>query len=321
VTTSAPSLSRAPGRLAGGRSIGSPTEGHLLGGTRLEESPWLRIVPCHRDEDVRWGLESLVSLIDHAARGVRKQFPDSVLSVGHLSRRDGGEVDMHASHESGRDADLGFYVVNQQGKSIFAEHFVAFQADGTAPTWPGARFDDARNWALVAGLVGEGRAHVSYIFVASPLRTRLLTYAQRIGAPYAIRVRASEVMAQPRGSLPHDDHFHVRISCPGGMDGCVEYPVRNVARSRRFRARPRAHTAHDGLAAPLAPSSSSPMASPSAPAPAVSPTPPVHAPGPARAHVPPDDLPATPAPAPEPAVSAPPASLDGPIDDVDGIEE
>lgn len=314
LSTSAPLGPREPGHVAGGRSIGSPTEGHLLGGTRIEESPWLRIVPCHRDEDVRWGLESLVSLIDRAARGVRKQFPDSVLSVGHISRHDGGEVDMHASHESGRDADLGFYVVNQQGKSIFAEHFVPFLGDGTAPSWPGAKFDDARNWALVAGLVGDGRARVSYLFVASPLRARLLTYAQRIGAPYSIRVRASEVMAQPHGSLPHDDHFHVRISCPAGMEGCIEYPTKNVARSRRLlHARPREHVARDATPAPPGPPSPTPLLPMTAP---------THAAAPSRGRVPTDDLPAIPAQqASPPTIAPPPAVLDGPIDDVDGVEE
>jgi penicillin-insensitive murein DD-endopeptidase len=297
----------------GGRSVGSPTEGHLVGGTRLEESPWLRIVPCHRDEDVRWGLESLVSMIDRAARSVRKQFPDSVLSAGHLSRREGGDVDMHASHESGRDADLGFYVVNQQGKSIFAEHFVPFVADGTAPSWPGARFDDARNWALVASLVGDGRAHVSYLFVASPLRARLLTYAQRIGAPYAIRLRASEVMAQPRGSLPHDDHFHVRISCPSGMEGCVEFPTRNLARARRLHSRTRTHVAHEATPAPPATPAPTPHATATA-----TPAPHAHTPTSPVPPIPDDDLPATPAPT---DLAPPPATLDAPIDDVDGIEE
>ena len=210
--------------------MGSPTEGQLIGGAHLEEGPHLRIVPFYTAGDARWGLEPLVALIDQAARSVRKQFPDAVLSVGHLSRKGGGEIDRHASHESGRDADIGFYVRNQQGKSIFADHFVPFKGDGTAPTWPGAQFDDAKNWALISAMVQSSRVRITHIFVATPLRTRLLEYAQRIGAPYSVRVRASELMAQPRGSLPHDDHFHVRIGCPLGMDKCIERPL---ARKRR----------------------------------------------------------------------------------------
>ena len=29
----------------------------------------------------------------------------------------------------------------------------AFRGDGTAPSWPGALFDDARNWALVSAIL------------------------------------------------------------------------------------------------------------------------------------------------------------------------
>jgi penicillin-insensitive murein endopeptidase len=301
---------------AGGLSLGSPTDGHLLGGAHLDVSPWLRVTPCYESEDVRWGLDSLVSLIDRGARSVRKQFPDSVLSVGHLSRRGGGDVDRHASHESGRDADVGFYITNQQGKPIYAEHFVRFLGDGTAPTWPGARFDEARNWAFVASIVTDGRARVSYVFVASPLRARLLAYAQKIGAPYATRVRASELMAQPRGSLPHDDHFHVRISCPAFMEACVEFPTRNVARAKIPRIRSHAAPA---LPSPTMHASRPPASHPVA-------TPPrangegsgtdeeISGTSGPLAPLAPNVAPVTPA-------LDPPASLDAPIDDVDGVLE
>ena len=172
-------------------------------------------------------------MIDRSARQVRRQFPDAVLSVGHLSRRGGGEIDRHASHESGRDADIGFYIVNDQKKQVMEPHFVAFGADGKAKTWPGAHFDDARNWALVASFLSDPSAHVSHIFVAAPLKARLMAYAEKMGAPLPLRIRASETLAQPHGSLPHDDHFHVRISCPPHMPKCIELPVRQVAKATR----------------------------------------------------------------------------------------
>lgn len=215
-------------RASPGRSVGSPTEGHLVGGAHLSASQHVRIVPFYVPGDSRWGLEGLVTLIDRAARAVRRQFPDAVLSVGHLSRPGGGEIDRHASHESGRDADIGFYVKNHLNKPVYADHFVPFKGDGTAPSWPGARFDDARNWAFVASVAGSSHVRVSHVFVATPIRTRLLQYAEKIKAPPAIRARAAALMVQPRGSLPHDDHFHVRISCPPasdrGADRCVELP-------------------------------------------------------------------------------------------------
>jgi penicillin-insensitive murein endopeptidase len=308
-----PSAARlGPAALRFGRSIGSPTEGHLLGGAHLTETDYLRVMPADTAGDVRWGLEPLVSMVDRAARTVRREFPQAIGSVGHLSREGGGDIDRHRSHESGRDADVGFYIRSATGRQLLPSHFVSFRGDGTASSWPGAYFDDAKNWALVRSLITDPQAHVTHLFIAAPLRGRLLAYAERTGAPSMLRVRAAELMQQPRGVLPHDDHFHVRIGCPAHMSGCVENPAARVERARPSRnsasalsARD-ARTPHDHRDAP------------------------VHGlvtAAPKRAAAAPANV-APVAPLPEPAVpgkddppresDAPPASLTVPIDDVDG---
>jgi penicillin-insensitive murein DD-endopeptidase len=264
-----------PARKQPSRSIGSPTEGHLLGGAHLGDAPYLRIYPVYAGSDVRWGTDTLVGLVDRAAKSVRKQFPDAVLSVGHLSKAGGGELDHHASHESGRDADIGFYVKNVAGKPIYGDHMVSFVGDGTAPTWPGAHFDDARNWALVAAIVGDGHAKVTHLFVATPIRERLLAHAAKIGASPLIRSRASEVLAQPHGSLPHDDHFHIRIACPGRADKCIEHPVAKRHPAHGSASASTAHAAHPShgptasahTAAPAPAHRSAPHGAPPAPTP------------------------------------------------------
>jgi penicillin-insensitive murein endopeptidase len=267
-------LSSAPGpqRVAPSKSIGSPTDGKLLNGVHLEGAPYLRIYPVYTGSDVRWGTDTLVGLVDRAAKSVRKQFPDAVLSVGQLSKNGGGEVDRHASHESGRDADVGFYVKSSLGKPLLADHMVAFIGDGTAPSWPGAHFDDARNWALVSAIVADPHARVTHLFVATPIRERLLAYAAKIGASPAIRTKVAEVLAQPHGCLPHDDHFHVRIACPSGQDGkCVEQPVAKnhgrgaVTASASSSHGHAAHAGHGGTAS-TASASSTPAPAHAAPA-------------------------------------------------------
>ena len=297
---------KKPAGAVWGRSVGSPTEGRLVGGSHLDETTYLRIVPSYAYGDVRWGTGALVGAVDRAAHQVRRQFPDAVLSAGQLSRQGGGEVDRHASHESGRDADLGFYVRSQTGKPLLADHFVQFKGDGTAVSWPGAFFDDARNWALVAALVTDGVARVSHLFVATPLRARLLSYAERIGAPMHVRVRASEVMAQPHGALPHDDHFHVRIGCPANMPGCIEDPT---AKKARFARVPVPHGRnHSGIANAHTAPSPSPTPTPT-PSPTPTPTP-TPTPSP------------TPMPAPTQGMPSTDRLDDAPammIDDVDGI--
>jgi len=295
----------APLRFRLGQSVGSPTDGRLLGGSRLDEAPYLRLLPVYANDDARWGLGSLVALVDRAARAVRRQFPDAVLSVGQLSRRGGGDIDRHASHESGRDADLSFYIRGQTNHPLFSDHMVSFRGDGTAPSWPGAFFDDAKNWALVASIAGETRTRVTYIFVAAPLRARLLAYAAHIGAPIAVRNRAAELMVQPRGSLPHDDHFHVRIGCPSGMTGCIELPTRPKA-SRNALASNARPSHGRAAAAPPTKSSAPPKAL------AVHPVAPSAPPEPSPIPPPPDDDLA-------PKVTS--AVLATPFDDVDGPAE
>ncbi len=230
--------------LPAGRSIGSPTEGHLVSGAHLADAPYLRVMPADQAGDVRWGLGALVGMIDRVAQHVRHLFPGAVLNVGHLSKSGGGNIAEHASHESGRDADLPFYVEDARQRQIFSDHMVSFRGDGTAVSWPGARFDDVKNWALVAGLLEDPVARVTHIFVSSPLRMRLLTYAARAGVPEALRTRAAFAMVQPHGTLPHDDHFHVRIACPSGMTSCIENPVVHIARRHLPRHRRFAEQEH-----------------------------------------------------------------------------
>jgi penicillin-insensitive murein endopeptidase len=302
-----------PAALRFGRSVGSPTQGHLIGGERLTESEALRIVPSDTAGDVRWGLEPLVAMIERGSRAVRKQFPDAVLSVGHLSREGGGDVDQHRSHESGRDADVGFYVRSYSGRPLMPSHLVAFRGDGTARSWPGAYFDDARNWTLVASLCNDPQARVTHIFVAAPLRARLLAQAERVGAPARTRMRAAELMQQPHGTLPHDDHFHVRIACPAHMTSCIENPAPRVIAHARVHAPVRrssngsspagAPGPRDGEPSPRALVTAAPQRTP-----APAPTPEL-----APAHEP-----ALPGKAEAPADDAPPASMVVPVDDVDG---
>jgi len=266
----------------------------------LEEAPYLRVTPADTAGDVRWGLEPLVSMLDRAARAVRRQFPDAVASVGHLSREGGGDVDQHRSHESGRDADVGFYVRTSTGRPLLPSHFVPFRPDGAAVGWPGAYFDDAKNWALVAALVADVEARVTHLFVAVPLRARLLAYAERMGVSPTVRMRAAELMQQPHGSLPHDDHFHVRIACPPHMSGCVENPAARIRRPEPTLAHGRRG---DGphVAGATVPAVTTPPRKHTSPMPPSAPAVPAAEPG--------DSDPTEP--------DAPPASMQVPIDDVD----
>lgn len=233
-------------------SLGAPNQGRLVGGSRLEDAKALRVYAARAARDRRWALPELVGMLSRSAERVSERHPGSVLGVGDLSQRGGGDISLHHSHESGRDADVGFYVLGGSGRPVFGEDFVAFGADGRSTDGRGLRFDDSRNWELVESWFADPRARVTNVFIAEHLRARLLAYARHVGAPGPLVARVAAALTQPRNALPHDDHFHVRIACPSRpQSGCVEWPV--ARRYKRIIARggkrTRAHSTRSATAA------------------------------------------------------------------------
>lgn len=222
------------------RSVGSPTEGKLEGAVRLDESRSLRCVG-----EQRWALPGLVTLLKRAAERVHKRHPDAKLTVGDLSAKHGGDLEGHRSHESGRDVDLGFYLTSG-GKGVLTKYFAKIDEDGRVVDMKSARFDDERNWRLVEALLTERSARVTRIFIAAHLEQRLLATAARLKAPRWLRDRAAEALFVPKGVLPHDDHFHVRVACPSGQRQCVEAPT-----PRKRRAKPAKLASRAGAAVSL----------------------------------------------------------------------
>jgi len=205
--------------IKGTASVGAPNNGRLVRGVKLRSSRSLKV----RERAQTWGVPGLVKLLQRAAGKVAKHHPRSVMLIGDLSQKSGGAMTGHNSHQSGRDADVGFYVANSKGKPAAMKRFVAFDGTGrsTQVTW--AQFDDERNWALVEALITDKETPVRYIFVSAPLRNRVLAHASRKKVAKDLYTRAASVLLAPRDADVHDDHFHVRIACPEAMKGhCQE---------------------------------------------------------------------------------------------------
>jgi penicillin-insensitive murein endopeptidase len=195
------------------QSLGYPWDGQLL-----------RYVPEYAPAARFYGTWQLVQLLERAARRVALRFPGSKLSIGELSGLRGGNVGGHRSHENGRDADIGFYMMRSDNRPYASSAFAQFDAlgRGLAPN-QGLRFDIARNWELVAKLVDDADAKVQFIFVCRTLRELLLREAARRQAPAAVVARAAAVMIEPSHGNPHRSHFHVRIYCsPSDRPQCLD---------------------------------------------------------------------------------------------------
>lgn len=202
-------------------SIGLPHEGTLRGGVPLGETslPLARL----RDNDRRFAHPALARILLAAAKGTGLR--DSPLVLGDVAGPAGGEISGHRSHRTGRDVDVLFYFRDLAGNPVRSPDFLVVAPDGLA--WDKAnqrwlRFDDARNWAFVRAIVTNHEAPIHWVFIHRALRERLLRYASAAGEEPAVIYEASERMAQPMPSGPHDDHFHVRIGCTSeyAAQGC-----------------------------------------------------------------------------------------------------
>lgn len=156
----------------------------------------------------------MAALIARVGRVVERAAPGAPLLIGDCSLESGGEVARHVSHESGRDADLLFYVRDADGHSVPSPGFMRFSGRGRCKSRGcDVVFDDLRNWWVVRTLLMSEQPAVQYIFVSGPIKRRLIDYARSRQESAEIVRRARRVMMVPKDSSAHDDHFHVRIYC------------------------------------------------------------------------------------------------------------
>lgn len=201
-------------------SVGRPNDGWQLRAKRLRDTPFLRVRASSRVNS--FGHPSLVLMLQRSARDIARAHRGSVLVVGDLSAESGGPLSGHRSHQSGRDADVGFYVMDGDGKPVTPDHFPAFDAEGRARDGSGLRFDDARNWALLLSWARDSRAGLAHVFVATWLERRLLAYGKRTKEWERHGPSVMRLLLMPESASAHDDHFHVRIACPARHEGlCV----------------------------------------------------------------------------------------------------
>ncbi len=218
---------------------GKGHDGAVIDGIRLpNEGDGYWVPPRWRARASLYGTDELVDMIVGVARRIEVRGAPR-LGVGDLAPRGGGPSEHHRSHQTGRDVDLLYFMRTARGEAfentamrhVGDDGYTADPTDG-----PRERFDVALNWQVVRALVTAREAEVEVVFLYEPLIVRLLEHARAIGEPEALVALARSRLRQPTDSAKHDDHMHVRITCPRGgrAGGCVD-------------AR-----AHDELAAPLA---------------------------------------------------------------------
>lgn len=205
-------------------TVGAPNDGYQRRAKRLRPTEHLKIKRgSHRRS---YGHPALVLMLRRSARDIAKALPHSVMLVGDLSKKRGGPISGHRSHQSGRDADIGFYLRNSSGKQVVLNRFVSIDADGNVLGRRGLFFDEKRNWLLVRSWLKDKRAGISHVFVATHVRNLILKYARSNQAAKKHYQAALALLKQPSNAANHDDHYHLRIACPKEQrDVCVKEAV------------------------------------------------------------------------------------------------
>ncbi len=199
-----------PRRLPPSESIGRPWAGKVANARRLQPHPLFVI----RDPSRSWGTEETVRWIHEAFDEVRRRHPRAnKVRVHDLSFRDGGPIDGHRSHQSGRDVDI-IYFQRRCPRS-------GCQMQSILPR----EMDAGPQWTLFRNWIRRGRAQV--IFVDYGLQGVLYREARRRGAN---RAQLAAWFQYPRGRRApggvirhfpnHRNHVHVRFVCARGDREC-----------------------------------------------------------------------------------------------------
>ncbi len=232
------------------RSIGTPNRGRLENSVQVRPTENVLV----QAGSSAFGTAELVDLIRRAADRLQESERGPRLLVGSLSARRGVRLRPHSSHQNGRDADLGFFVTDQDGHPIEPPRFLQLDESGCASDQGQAYcIDPRRTFLFVVSLLSDPVTRVQWILMAADLRQLVLAAGRRLDVDDAVYQQV-EIATEPRdGSESHRSHMHVRIYCPvddrptcqdmppfqSWYDGAPPRPAARPARHRRHRARHR----------------------------------------------------------------------------------
>ncbi len=191
-------------------SVGKPNDGYLRHGRLLpKEGPGF----LRKNDKAPYGTDETVAIIEWACSEMVRLYPGTAsVVVGNLSLEKGGRLKPHKSHRAGRDADLGYYFVDNG----YVRRFI----DATPET-----LDTEKTWTLIELLLSTHQ--VEYLFIDRSLQVPLYDEAARRGwteedlaelfeAPLGARAKRGII----RHSRGHRHHLHVRFKCDKSDDRC-----------------------------------------------------------------------------------------------------
>ena len=136
------------------------------------------------------------------------------VQIGDVCAQKGGQLAHHASHQNGLDADIAYMRVNhrEQNPQVITGFDELFVKNGKITE----NFDEERVWDFVKAIHDTGR--LVRIFMDPVIKATLCEYADKIGETES----QTDVLRRIRPLALHQDHMHIRITCPLNSPTCVK---------------------------------------------------------------------------------------------------
>jgi hypothetical protein len=212
-------LARAKPASLGTVCVGRPNRGRLFNAVELVSEPGLRVMV----RENTWGSAETVRSLRAAVSELRAQYPDAPdATIGDISRKHGGYLRPHRSHQLGLDVDIGYFYA--AGGKWYAKANAG-------------NLDRELTWAFMKALIAQG--NVEYLFMDRGVQALLRQHAlERSEDPAWL----DELFESPRNrdamirhTWGHSTHFHVRFMDPAAQRLGRELEQRLNPRRRRGR--------------------------------------------------------------------------------------
>ncbi|MFV8750673.1 penicillin-insensitive murein endopeptidase [Nannocystaceae bacterium ST9] len=195
----------------GGVSTGKPNKGRLVNGVQLPEND--KLYTIRRPEEAFGSSHTLAHLQSAIAEWRRVTGYDRELIIGAISKKGGGRISPHSSHQSGRDVDI---------------RMPAKKGIKSSDMDDASDIDWNATWGLISALVATGE--VQYIFMSHGRQKHLYEAAKKAGVKkdeleriiqYPSKAKTNNGIV--RHAKGHDVHIHVRFSCAANETKCESY--------------------------------------------------------------------------------------------------
>ncbi|WP_413288292.1 penicillin-insensitive murein endopeptidase [Bdellovibrio sp. HCB337] len=158
-----------------------------------------------------YGTTDMLNMMAHIGQYSQKKVNGYIISVGDVSKKNGGKLGGHSSHRRGLDADISYYFDNNS----FQKGFTNVMASSSAKrSW----MSDTQ-WDLFKSLVET--SNVDRIFTDSNMKREFCQIAARnkeVGSSKdGVPFETLRALVPWKG---HANHFHLRLKCSKGQPRC-----------------------------------------------------------------------------------------------------